>query len=84
MSGKKKELHTYKDIEYSIKSTNSVKCLSSMIVELIEWRESCLRADKKYRESCDLLEYAFDKYNDLINGAPREEKSGFCSFLSEV
>lgn len=84
MSGNKKELITYKDIEYSIKSTNRVKYLESMIVALIEWRESYPRTDKQYHESRDLLEYAFDKYNDLINGAPRKEESGFCSFLSEV
>ena len=84
MSGKKKEMRTYKDIEYSIKSTNRVKCLESMIVELVEWREEYPRTDKQYHESRDLLEYAFDKYNDLINGAPRKEESSFCSFLKEV
>lgn len=84
MSGKKKELRTYKDIEYSIKSTNRATYLECMIVKLIEWRESYPRTDKQYQESRDLLEYAFDKYNDLVIGEDREEDSGFCSFLSDV
>lgn len=84
MSGKKKELRTYKDIEFSIKTTNRVKYLEMMIVELIEWRERYPRTDNQYHESRDLLEYAFDKYNDLINGTPRKEESGFCGFLKEV
>ena len=84
MSGKKKELCTYKDIEYSIKSTNRVKCLESMIVKLVEWRESCPRTDKQYRESRDLLNFAFDKYEDLCSNRADVAKSTFCSFLNEV
>ena len=84
MSSKKKELCTYKDIECTIKSTNRVKCLESMIVKLVEWREEYPRTDKQYHESRDLLEYAFDKYNDLVIGEDREEDSGFCSFLNDV
>lgn len=84
MSSKKKELCTYKDIECTIKSTNRVTCLESMIVKLVEWREEYPRTDKQYHESRDLLEYAFDKYNELINGTACKEESGFCSFLSDV
>lgn len=84
MSDMKKELRTYKDIEYSIKSTNRVTYLECMIVALIEWRESYPRTDKQYHESRDLLEYAFDKYNELINRTACKEESGFCSFLSDV
>lgn len=84
MSGKKKELRTYKDIERAIHSTNRVKYLEFLIVALIEWRERYPRTDKQYRESRELLEYAFDKYNDLINGVTTGKESGFCSFLNEV
>lgn len=84
MSGKKKELRTYKDIDWAIHSTNRAKYLEGLIVELIEWRESYPRTDKQYHESRDLLEYAFDKYNDLINGVSRKEDSGFCDFLNNV
>lgn len=84
MSCNKNELRDYKVIEYSIKSTNNVKYLGSMIVALIEWREAYPHTDKQYHESRDLLEYAFDKYNDMINGVSRKEDRWFCSFLSEV
>lgn len=74
---------SYSDIEWNIKHTTRIKSLEDSIVKMVEWRENH-QEDENYSKSKDLLEYAFDKYNDLINGAPRKEESGFCSFLNEV
>lgn len=84
MARPKKESKIFDKIKWNIEHTNNIRHLESDIVALVEWREEYPRTDKQYHESRDLLEYAFDKYNDLINGAPRKEESGFCSFLSKV
>lgn len=80
----KKESKRFEEIKWSIEHTNNIRRLESDIVELVEWREEYPRTDKQYHESKDLLNFAFDKYEDLCNKREEITKSGFCSFLSEV
>lgn len=71
-------------IKWNIEHTNNIRHLESDIVALVEWREEYPRTDKQYHESKDLLNFAFDKYGDLLNQNEEPMKVPFCGFLNEV
>ena len=74
----------YKDIKWNIENTNVIKHMEQDIENLLRWREVNTNAPE-YRESKDLLYYAFDRYEELIerrNEGP--SGGGFCDFLKEV
>ena len=85
-AGRKKDrkVKQYKDIEWNIKHTNRINYLEQSIVDLVEWREMTAQSDDNcdlYNKSRDLLDYAFDKYNDMLAGKVVESSKPFCEFL---
>lgn len=84
MAQPKKESKRFETIKWSIEHTNNIKHLESDIVALVEWREEYPRADKQYRESKDLLNFAFDKHETLCNNLVDVKKTPFCGFLNDV
>lgn len=84
MARPKKERNTFETIKWNIEHTKDIKHLERDIVALVEWREVYPRTDKQYRVSKDLLNFAFDKYEDLCNNRGCEAKTTFCGFLNEV
>ena len=84
MARPKRESKNFDTIKWNILHTNNIKHLEDDIVELVEWREEYPRTDKQYHESKDLLNFAFDKYNDLLNQKEESAKAPFCGFLNEV
>lgn len=75
---------SFETIKWDIEHTNVIAHLADDIVALVEWREEYPRTDKQYHESKDLLNYAFDKYEDLCNKRAEVTKVPFCGFLNEV
>ena len=84
MAAPKRESKKFETIKWNIEHTNNIGHLESDIVDLVEWREEYPRTDKQYHESKDLLNFAFDKYNDLLNQKEESMKAPFCAFLNEV
>lgn len=84
MSSPKKYSKSFDTIKWDIEHTNVIGHLEDDIVALVEWREKYPRTDKQYRESKDLLNFAFDKYNDLLEKKISAVNEPFCNFLNEV
>lgn len=84
MSSPKKYTKSFDTIKWDIEHTNVIGHLEDDIVALVEWREEYPRTDKQYRESRDLLNFAFDKYNDLLEKKILAVNEPFCNFLNEV
>lgn len=84
MSAPKKNSKSFDTIKWDIEHTNVIKHLEDDIVALVEWREEYPRTDKQYRESKDLLNFAFDKYNDMLEKKMLAVNAPFCAFLNEV
>lgn len=84
MSAPKKYTKSFDTIKWDIEHTNVIGHLEDDIVALVEWREEYPRTDKQYRESRDLLNFAFDKYNDLLEKKILAVNEPFCNFLNEV
>lgn len=73
----------YKDIKWDIENTNVIKNMERDIENLILWREVNPNAPE-YRESKDLLYYAFDRYAALLGEKTSAVNAPFCAFLNEV
>ena len=73
----------YKDIKWNIENTNVIKHMERDIENLLRWREVNPNAPE-YRESKDLLYYAFDRYEELLARPEELSGGGFCDFLKEV
>lgn len=74
----------YKDIKWNIENTNVIKHMEQDIENLLRWREVNPNAPE-YRESKDLLYYAFDRYEELLEQRSKAlSERGFCDFLKEV
>lgn len=84
MARPKRKSKDFETIKWNIEHTNNIKHLENDIVELVEWREEYPRTDKQYHESKDLLNFAFDKYEDLCNNLADVTKATFCGFLNDV
>lgn len=84
MARTKKVRNTFETIKWNIEHTNNIEHLENDIVALVEWREQHPRTDKQYHESKDLLNFAFDKYEDMCSNRADVTKSPFCGFLYEV
>lgn len=84
MSSPKKYSKSFDTIKWNIEHTNVIGHLEDDIVALVEWREEYPRTDKQYRESKDLLNYAFDKYAELLEEKTSAKNAPFCAFLNEV
>lgn len=74
---------SYADIEWNITHAVRIKILEDSIVKLVEWRGNHLE-DDDYSKSKDLLNFAFDKYNDMLEGRGYDEKQTFCGVLNDV
>lgn len=84
MARPKRKSKDFDTIKWNILHTTNIKHLEDDIVDLVEWREVYPRTDKQYHESKDLLNFAFDKYEDLCSNRADVTKSAFCGFLNEV
>lgn len=74
---------SYADIEWNIRHTNRIKTIEYSIVKLVEWRENHTE-DENYPKSKDLLNEAFDRYNDMLDKHDYVTQQPFCGFLNDV